>query len=129
LGAAATTVAEPTAVAAVAVTVTVARGGTLLLTLFGTAAFGIGAAGRAPTLPKSLPKSLPPLSKYDKADGAATGAAAVDEVGSDDTDDDTAAAAVCCRGCGGADAGICSCGADCTGLETAGEATATGMER
>ena len=82
-----------------------ARGGMLLLIVFDTAAFGIGAAGGAPTLPKSLPKSLSPLSKYDKADGAATtgaaaadaeGAAAVDEVGTDDKDDDTAAATVCC---------------------------------
>jgi hypothetical protein len=101
----------------------------LLLIVFGTAVFGIGAAGRAATLPKSLPKSLSPLSKYDKADGAATGGAAVDKVGSDDTDDDTAAAAVCCRGCAVTDTGICGCGADWPGLETAGEATATGMER
>jgi hypothetical protein len=110
--------------------VAIARGGTLLLTVFGAAAFGIGAAGRAPTLPKSLPKSLSPLSKYDKADGAATGAAAADEVGSDDTDDDIAAAVVCCRGCDGAGASCgCGCGADWPGLETAGEATATGIER
>jgi hypothetical protein len=101
LGAAETTAAEPLDVEAAA-----AVGGGILLNVLDTGAFEIGAGGSTLLTPppKSLPKSLSPLSKYDKADdddeGAAVDAAAVaaDCDGSVD-EDDVAAVTVCDKGC------------------------------
>ena len=102
MGAAATTTdAEPIDAEAVP-----AVGGGILLNVLVTAAFGIGASGCTLTPPKSLPKSLSPLSKYDKADddeGAAADAAAVaaDADGGGNVEDDGVAevTAVCDSGC------------------------------
>ena len=100
MGAAVTPAAEPTKAVAAA-----ALGGGILLNVLDTGAFEIGAGGGTLTPPpKSLPKSLSPLSKYDKADdedkGAAADAAAVaaDCDGSVD-EDDVAAVTVCGSGC------------------------------